>query len=225
MSYSRFTNLGQKLNSDLTGKLMEGFYDENFVDRECNCNAQSLLEDGSCMYDGICRKSMVVYDLVCKVTVKSYIGKTQHNFKTRTKEHINVVWKVIETGRKKFGRNWYGSGGYAGDDTFAKHFSNICRDCTNSNQVRQMMKSIMIPTILWQGEGIRCMKSARMLQCKSCMVERKNILSRFRSDKSKIINDNSDIYSSCKCGSKSQVCPHFYYYTEDAFDAEKVTIK
>jgi len=56
---------------------MEGIYDENFVDRECNCNAQSLLEDGSDMYNGICRnrKSMVVYDLACKVTGKSYIGK------------------------------------------------------------------------------------------------------------------------------------------------------
>ena len=46
------------------------------------------------------------------------------------------------------------------------------------------------------------MKSARTLQCKICMVARKEILSRFRSDKSKSINDNSDIYSSCKCGSK-----------------------
>jgi len=61
----------------------------------------------------------------------------------------------------------------------------------------------MMPTVLWQGEGIRCMKAAHTLQCKICMVERKEILSRFRSDKSKIINDNSDIYSSYKCGSKS----------------------
>jgi len=78
------------------------------------------------MYDGICRESMVVYDLSCKFTGKSYIGKTQCNFKTRTKEHINDVWKVIETGRKIFGHNWYGSGGYAKTDAFSKHFANIC---------------------------------------------------------------------------------------------------
>ena len=57
----------------------------------------------------------------------------------------------------------------------------------------------MKPTIIWQGDGIRCMKSARTLQCKICMTERKEILSRFRTDRSKNMNDNSDIYSSCKC--------------------------
>ena len=46
------------------------------------------------------------------------------------------------------------------------------------------------------------MKSARTLQCKICMVERKEILSRFRTNRSKIMNDNSDIYSACKCGGK-----------------------
>ena len=114
--------------------------------------------------------------LKCKVTGKSYVGKTQRNFKTRTKEHINDVWKVIETGRKKFGHNWYRSGGYVGADAFSKYLANIYRDCTNSNQVRQMMKHIMMPTILWQGEGIRCMNVARTLQCKICMVERKEII-------------------------------------------------
>ena len=60
----------------------------------------------------------------------------------------------------------------------------------------------MVPTILWQGDRIRCMKSARTLQCKICMMERKEILSRFRNEKTKIMNDNSDIYSSCKCMSR-----------------------
>ena len=102
----------------------------------------------------------------------------------------------FESGRKNFGPDWYESGGYKGADAF----SNICRNCNNCNQVQQMMKQIMTPTILWQGDGMRCMKSSHTLQCKICMVERKEILSRFRSDKSKIINDNSDIHSSCKCG-------------------------
>ena len=45
MSYSRFTNMGQKLNSDLAGKVMEGIEDVNLQDRDCNCNVQSKLED------------------------------------------------------------------------------------------------------------------------------------------------------------------------------------
>ena len=46
------------------------------------------------------------------------------------------------------------------------------------------------------------MKSSRTPQCKICMVERKEILHRLKESKSKVINDNSDIYSSCKCGSR-----------------------
>ena len=88
------------MNSDLTGKIMEGIVEKNLVDTACNCNVRSLIEDGSCMYDGECRKSMVIYDLKCKTTGKSYIGKTQRNLKVRTREHIHDVWKVIEYGRK-----------------------------------------------------------------------------------------------------------------------------
>ena len=46
------------------------------------------------------------------------------------------------------------------------------------------------------------MKPARMFQCKICMVERKEILPRFRTDRRKIVSDNSDIYNPCKCGAK-----------------------
>ena len=132
---------------------------------------------------------MVFYELKCLLTGKSYIGKTQRTLKTRTKEHIGDTWKVISNGRKKFGKNWFGSGGYAGADDFSKHFGNLCRNCSNGNQMRQRLKKIIIATISWQGEGIRCMKSARTLQCKICMVERKEILSQFRTDRSKIMND------------------------------------
>jgi len=39
-------------------------------------------------------------------------------------EHVHDVWKVIVSGRAKFGKNWYGSGGYySGADAFAKHFA------------------------------------------------------------------------------------------------------
>jgi len=99
---------------------------------------------------------------------------------TQTKQRIYNVWKIIKPGRTKFGSNWYGSGGYAGSDAFSKHFANLCRECNNSNEVRAKMKTLMIPTILWQGNRIQCMKSSRTLQCKMYMVERKEILSRFR---------------------------------------------
>ncbi len=160
------------------------------------------MEDGSCLWDDECCSSMVVYELVCKNTGKSYIGKTQQTAKIRTLQHFYDVWKVIETGRKKFGENWFGTGGCARADAFAKHFAQQCRECPNSNAVRAKLKRIVEVKILWQGDRIRCMKSSRTMQCRICMVERIEILDRFKHNKHKTINDNSDIFSSCKCFSR-----------------------
>ena len=66
---------------------------------------------------------MVVYELKCILTGKSYIGKTQRHLKKRTNEHIADIWKVIESGRKNFGEHWTGNGGYARSDAFSKHFA------------------------------------------------------------------------------------------------------
>jgi hypothetical protein len=43
------------------------------------------------------------------------------------------------------------------------------------------------------------MKSTKTMMCKLCMMERREILHRFRSDKSKIMNHNSEIFGTCKC--------------------------
>ena len=80
------------------------------------------------MYDGICERSAVIYELKCLITGKSYVGKTQRTLKTRTEEHINETWKVISNGRKKFGKKWFGSGGYTGANAFSKYFGNICQN-------------------------------------------------------------------------------------------------
>ena len=40
-----------------------------------------MLEDGKCMYEGLCRRSIVVYEYKCITTGKSYIGKTQCHLK------------------------------------------------------------------------------------------------------------------------------------------------
>jgi len=168
IAYSKHTNFGEKLNGDLNNKVMKGIMDSELADRPCNCNIKSLLPNGKCMYGGNCRKSMVVYELNCGVTGKSYIGKTQDYLKKRTQQHATDVWKVIESGRAKYGHDkWRGSGGYKGADAFAKHFAHLCRECGNSNQVKAKLKEIMKPTILWQGDRIQCMKSAKTMVCSS----------------------------------------------------------
>ena len=202
MSYHKFSNLGEKFNNDLTGKVMKNVFDFNMRNRQCNCDTRTLTQDKTCWFDGKCRRGMIVYELLCKVTGKSYYGKTQRYLKKRTMEHIHDVWKVIETGRRKFGEHWYGSGGYKRADSFAKHFAELCRDCNNYNQVRAKMKTIMTPSILWQGDRILCMKSARTMRCKIFMIERTTILQQMKPDKQMVINDNSDLFNSCKCGSQ-----------------------
>jgi hypothetical protein len=43
------------------------------------------------------------------------------------------------------------------------------------------------------------MKAAKTMNCKLCMMERKEILHRMKTDKHKLINDNSDIFARCSC--------------------------
>ena len=100
------------------------------------------MEDGKYMYEGICNMSIVDYELKCVTTGKSYIGKTQNYLKSRTQQYIGDVWKVIESGNKKFGPNWQGTGGFTRADAFAKYFGNLCRECKTSNQVKAKMKKI-----------------------------------------------------------------------------------
>ena len=81
----------------------------------------------------------------------AYVGKTQQYPKTGISEHIERVWKVIASGRKKFRPNWYGTGGYDRADAFSKHVGEICRDYNSSNGIRAKMKNILEPTIVWNG--------------------------------------------------------------------------
>ena len=154
----------QMFHGDLTDKLMEGIVDLEGQTLPCNCNKQTKSEDGSCIYNGLCRTQMVIYDLKCKLTGKSYVGKTQRHLKKRTCEHFYDVWRVLEATRA--GRR------YAQADAFAKHFAEQCKDCTTSNEVRRRLKEIVEVKILWHGDRLRCMKTAQTLSCKICMAEK-----------------------------------------------------
>ena len=66
MSYDKFTNLGQTLQGDLMGKLMDGITSIDFKPRKCNCHKSAKGENGVCAYNGECRRSIVVYKAHCK---------------------------------------------------------------------------------------------------------------------------------------------------------------
>ena len=61
MSYHKFSNLGQILQGDLTGKQMDGITSKDFEPIECNCHNSAKWDNGVCAYNGECRSSVVVY--------------------------------------------------------------------------------------------------------------------------------------------------------------------
>ena len=46
MSYSRFPNLGEMLNGDLSNKIMKDVDNFGFQDMPCNCNTTTLTKMG-----------------------------------------------------------------------------------------------------------------------------------------------------------------------------------
>ena len=151
---------------------MKGICSKGYKDTPCNCNIRTLMKDGKCPFEGLCRRSKIVYQLVCLEAGKFYIGKTQKYLKLRVKQHIADVWKLIEWELQmergeiipKVKKNFNVT-------TASKHFATLCKGCKSSNQVSQKMKSLLSPQIVWQGERIQAMKSVKTNSCKLCMVE------------------------------------------------------
>ena len=105
-----------------------------------------------------------------------YIGKTQNYLKERTSQHFSDAWDHAYEMRKKHGHNnWTDNASSAGSDAFAKHFAHHVRHAKNKNESKAILNEIVKPSILWQGNRISCMKTAKTLQCKICMEERKTI--------------------------------------------------
>ena len=181
ISYSTFQNLGQKFNADANNKLMKDIYAQGYQNTNCVCSEKSKMDDGKCQYEGFCQRSTLIYELLCLKTGKSYVGKTQKYLRVRTQQHSTSVWKLIEW-KRKVNRGDIDPGEKKKFNVTAasKHFAKFCKDCTNSNQVRQMMKKLMSPRVIWQGDRISCMKTARTLKCKLCMVERREIMHRMK---------------------------------------------
>ena len=189
-----FRNFKEKLKNDLTTKVMKGVFDKDHKNDDCNCTAPSLHE-GACVYGGKYRQSTIIYSLKCKICDMIYVGKSQQHFKQRTQQHMGEAWKHATAMKKKHGHeNWEDAGGSCGADAFAKHFGSHVRHTKNSNEVRAIIKSLLDPTILWQGDRIKCMKSATSLT-----GEKRILMKRFRFDRCEMINDDLEIFRPCMC--------------------------
>jgi hypothetical protein len=89
MSYHRFNNLRETFSGDLSKKLTEGIIYMDFKNLPCNCQEKGA--NGLCLYEGDCRKSIVVYKTTCLKTGKMHIGNTQQHFKKRMQQHFQDV--------------------------------------------------------------------------------------------------------------------------------------
>jgi hypothetical protein len=84
-------------------------------------------------------------------------------------------------------------------DSFARHVATHCKELTSSNAITRWCRENIEPSIIYQGERLKCMKSAKTMNYKMCMLQRKEILQRMKTNKHKLINDNSDIFAWCSC--------------------------
>ena len=182
ISYHKFPNLGQAFMGDLTKKLTRNVKSRDFEDLPCNCNRASKI-DGTCMFGGNCRKSIIVYKAKCKDCSMVYIGNTQQKFKVRITQHLNEICALVNKDKTS--------------DSFAKHFASHHRNKQTRLTAGEARKHLEV-SILWQGKPISCNKSFGMLNCSLCMKERLEILKLSRIDPASIINSSTEFYGACR---------------------------
>ena len=76
MTYRRYTNISELLQSDLSKKLNKDLVSLDYMERPCNCPAHCLI-DNKCPYGNKCRTTCVVYKVEWKTRKKFYILNTQ----------------------------------------------------------------------------------------------------------------------------------------------------
>ena len=148
------------------------------MDRPCNCNRASRV-NGECIYNGDCRKSIVVYKAECKLCKMAYFGNTQQQLKKRTNQHLADVCNLVNKNKTS--------------DSFAKHFAQHFPNRQEKLTIGEARTYVKI-AIEWQGNPISCNKSFGNLNCSLCMHERLIILKHSRKDPSKIINTSTEFY-------------------------------
>lgn len=95
--YSRYANLRECFQGDLTTKLQRGLTSEEFSHRKCNC-AEKCKINGNCPYGGVCGKKVITYQVTYKVCKSQYVGSTQKSLKNRMKGHFEDIKKYFRRG-------------------------------------------------------------------------------------------------------------------------------
>ena len=177
MLYKRHNNLSEKFKSDRASKLNKGIISKDFESRPCNCNPRTLIE-GECPYGGKCNTPLIVYKIKCRDCNMEYVGSTQRSYKTRMSGHFSDV------------RRWFRDGQQT--DSFAKHFAQHFDSKPTPAEIRAKCDF----SVLQQVNPFSFMKRVRTYNCILCLGEKSWIAK--KRQKFRIINENSEIYGSCK---------------------------
>jgi hypothetical protein len=73
--------------------LLRNVDSEDLRDRPCNCPGR-----GSCRYNNVCRKALIVYKVTIPQTRKYYIGATSQTLKKRMVGHLQDTRKLLKDG-------------------------------------------------------------------------------------------------------------------------------
>ena len=187
MDYTRFRNLRDLFNGDLSSKLIKGIVSQNFLMRQCNCNKRSKI-DGNCTFAGKFKTTSCVYNIRCLVCGKDYVGQTQNAAKTRTGHHCGGLIKLLGKGIKS--------------DTFASHFAQHLKDRDPATVKINEVRNCTLSTLIWSGNPVSLMKSFKSLSCQLCMRERVELEKRWLVNPGTLINTNNKIYGGCRHNAK-----------------------
>ena len=96
--------------------------------------------------------------------------------------HYIDVRRLVLTGKKS--------------DSFASHFATFFN--TESKPTPSLLREKITFSILWQGNPLSVQKSFGTKNCRLCLKESIHILKNLHTDPTKLINHNSEIYTSCR---------------------------
>ena len=162
---------------------MAGVKSLDFEDRPCNCNRDTKIQ-GECIFNGECRKSIIIYEAKCNQCGMVYIGNTQQTFKDRMNQHFADVTNLVNKNQSS--------------DSFAAHMAGHIHQNFKGEATNGLARAMVKLRILWQGDPISCMKTFGTNKCTLCMKERTSILNQSRKDHKMMVNSRSEIYGACR---------------------------
>jgi hypothetical protein len=128
MSYHRFSNLRELFQGHLS-KVLLNVDSEHLRDRPCNCPGR-----GSCRYNNICRKALLVYKVTIPQTGKYYIGASSQPLKKRMAGHLQDTRKLLKDGVRS--------------STLASHLAQMRQQNNNSVPSAGMLRDELTYSIL-----------------------------------------------------------------------------